>query len=115
MGEKVAKEMLWLAWNACSGPIGMGWMQDCPDAQKDDVWDRANGAGDYGGVSSKRAGPNQVHGDYVYGRMMKITFEYGDEFIEFQESKLSPDYQAWCRKYPTYSDLTNAALNSLKK
>jgi hypothetical protein len=30
----VAKEAIWLAWNAVGSPGGMGWLQNNPEADK---------------------------------------------------------------------------------
>lgn len=109
-GEQVAKEMVWLAWQACGGPLGLGVLQNRPDATKDDVWKNATRAGDYSGSRFKRGSAGEVCADYVFGRMMKLYFRYGDNWVEIRDAEPRPDYQAWCSKYASYEELVGAAL-----
>lgn len=109
---EVAKEMFWLAWQACGGPMGMGFLQSRPDATRDDVWRAVSGqeATDYAMPRGEMSAP---YGDYVFGRMMKLGVEIGDGFIKLRESTPRPDYQSWCREYPTYLALAEAAVAAL--
>lgn len=103
---EVAKEATWLAWNACGGPLGFGIFQDNPAAKKEDVWNRAYSQGDYAG---RHGGPEDVHADYVYGRMMKLYFTVEGNVIKHRDDAPRDDYQAWCRHYPSYAALFDAA------
>ena len=96
----LAKRMLYLAWQA-GKVVGMGVLQDKPGATEDDVWLVAS----YW---------NGVSGDYIFGRMMKINFEFGPNYIEFQSEPTRPEYQSWGLKYPTYKALAEAGVESLK-
>ena len=110
----LAKEMFWLAWNACGGPSGMGWLQDAPSATRDDIWNNIVGAGDYPGQF--RSQPDiRPYADYVFGRMMKFGVEIEEDGVSFRDTELRSDYQAWCRVYKTMEDLANAAQESLEK
>lgn len=103
-GPEIAKEMVWLAWKACGGPIGMGVLQDQPNATKEDVWKSMACRGDYNCVSDlPKAG--KVDADYVFGRMMKLRFSFNADSVTCANSKPNPEYQGWCRTYPTYEDL----------
>jgi hypothetical protein len=109
---EIAEEMFWLAWNACGKPLGMGVFRDRPRATRDDVWKNVKTAGDYpGGQSYKR--PNEIDGDYVFGRMMKMHLKVNADSIIFSDCELDIEYQGWCGVYPTYEALFNAAVKSL--
>jgi hypothetical protein len=103
----VAKEALWLAWQAAGGPSGMGFLQDNPAADKEAVWDRAYNKGDYFG----RHGMDDcaVNADYVFGRMLKLRFEIHGAVLEIPDDIPRRDYQGWCGKYKTYQALFEAA------
>ena len=101
-GMELAKEMLWLAWQACGGTTGMGWLQDRPGATKENIWNNV-------GV---RQG-NRVDADYVFGRMMKLHLEYDNKSVIYDDRELTLDYQSWCGTYPTYKDLESSAIASL--
>ncbi len=112
-GVEVAMEMVWLAWKACGGPLGLGFLQDRPDATEEEVWLAMVGAHDYGGIGCKGAPTGEVNADYVFGRMMKLYFEYGEDFVDVREDDPKPDYQAWCREYPSYEALAKVAIESV--
>jgi len=109
----VAQEALWLAWQACGGPSGMGVFQDHPGATKQDVIANVVGQGDYPGkpLSSKK----EINADYVFGRMMKLSFSIAKDGLLYSEYAPTPDYQSWCRTYPTYEALFQAAASSLAR
>jgi len=107
--ESVLKEALWLAWNAAGGTAGMGFLQDNSGATKEDVWKNATGVGDYA-MPTSRAG--RLNADYVFGRMLKLSLDYDDVHIDVPEYPPRSDYQAWCREYPTYEALVDAAEKS---
>jgi len=108
--EELAKEIFWLAWQACGGPQGMGWLQDSPNANKECVWDNIINAGDYPGNFQNAKRP---YADYVFGRMMKFGVEFKSDGLEVPEKELRPDYQSWCYIYPTIKDLVNHAMSNL--
>lgn len=109
--EELAKEIFWLAWCACGGPQGMGWLQDNPNADKECVWDNIVKARDYPGPP--RWTPNRPYADYVFGRMMKFGLEIEDDGIRIPVQELRSDYQSWCYTYPTVKDLVNHAMSNL--
>jgi hypothetical protein len=108
---ELAKEIFWLAWQACGSPSGMGFLQNNPGATRDKVWNNIINAGDYDGPPHFE--PNKPYADYVFGRMMKFDITINKDSIEIVDKELRPDYQSWCRKYNTINDLVNAALNNL--
>jgi len=110
-GEQVAKRAFWLAWQACGGPLGMGFLQNRPDATEEDVWVGARSAYDYVGYKCNK--PGEVTGDYVFGRMMKLHIEFTEDTVSTRDSMPTYDYQAWCRMYPSYDALIDAAANDL--
>ncbi len=113
MGEVVTKRAFWLAWNACGNCFGRGFLQDNPNATENDVWHNICTAGDYPGRQNEK--PGEAYGDYVFGRMMKLVIHYGQDWVEISDNTPRSDYQAWCRKYPTYQSLIDAAIDDLKK
>lgn len=115
-GHVVAKKMLWMAWQACGGPIGMGRMQDNPLATEDSVWDAMGGARDYGGAEAKRPECREVAADYVFGRMMKLYFTYslvtdaGNAWVAVSDTAPHAEYQGWFSRFPTYELLAHTAI-----
>jgi len=112
--HEVAKEALWLAWQACGGPLGMGILQDNGGATKKDVVENVMSHGDYPGAAlifKQRKG--EINADYAFGRMMKLRCEFKKGSILYPESKPTFDYQSWCVVYPTYEELFKAAEMSL--
>ena len=110
----VAKEAMWLAWNAAGNPSYMGVFQDNPGASKEDVWDRAYNEGDYTGGHSGR--PEYVNADYVFGRMLKLRFDIIGSALEIPDYTPRWDYQGWSgKRYPTFAALFNAAESALKE
>ena len=105
--EAVVKEMYWLAWQACGGPVGMGVLQENPGADRDAVWGNVRSRGDYPGLAM--SGPGMAVGDYVFGRMMKLRLGYGGDWIDLPDRTPTRDYQSWCGEYPTYEALYDAA------
>lgn len=113
----VAKEALWLAWEAAGGPAGMGWLKNNPGADKEAVWKNASTMGDYFPEGKKDAiKEGRVNADYVFGRMLKLRFGINGNSLDVPDYEPRYDYQAWCGKYPTYAALFDAAeLEALKK
>ncbi len=115
--ELVVKRAMFLAWQACGGPLGMGVLRDNPSADEDRVWQAAYNREDYpGGNKFGDNKPGQVYADYVFGRMMKFGLQWNETSVSFNDyGPLRPDYQAWCRKYPTVTALLQAAVESLSQ
>lgn len=110
---EVAKEAVWLAWQACGGAQGMGIFRDDPTAGRDRVWDGAYNLLDYTG---KHEGPEgRINADYVFGRMMKLRFKITGDSIEFPDFEPRWDYQSWCHRYKTFGALFDAAANVVVK
>lgn len=112
-GEAVAKRAMWLAWQACGGPLGMGFLHDRPNATEDEVWVGARGAADYEGSVVKQSQAGEAHADYVFGRMMKLSLEYTEDTISFRDEAPTQGYQAWCGVFPSYMSLIEAAAHDL--
>jgi hypothetical protein len=111
--QDVAKRMFYLAWLACGGPLGMGILQDRgSNVKEEEVWKAVYNQTDYPGDT--RNTKESIYADYVFGRMMKFGVFIKDDTVRFNDLPLRPDYQAWCRKYPTMTALFGAALESLK-
>lgn len=110
-GEEVAKGMVWLAWRACGGPVGMGVLQDQPGATKENVWSAMTGAHDYGGSPFKSPKSGEVSADYVFGRMMKLYFRFDKDTIDIRDEVPHPAYQGWAVKYPSYATLVQEAID----
>lgn len=109
--KAVLKRALHLAWKACGGTMGMGFfMDEGPDKTEDEVWERVHGPGDYC-ISLSRQG--SLYADYVFGRMMKLSVQYGLDYIHVPDVPVRSDYQSWCIEYPSYGALFNAAECSL--
>lgn len=108
--EVLAKRIVFLAWKACGGPMGMGILQNNPGAGEAEVWKQAFGRGDYGGMGAKAG---QVYADYVFGRMMKLTLSWDASSVTLSDAECRLDYQSWCSTYPTYEALAKAAIASL--
>ncbi len=115
--EDVVKRMFWLGWQACGGPLGLGFLQNTPGADEGQVWDNVASHGDYPGTIgalSDDDGKKSVKGDYVFGRMMKLSVSWSpDGTIVVSDNAPRADYQAWCREYETCEALCNAAIESL--
>jgi len=109
----VAKEALWLAWNAAGGPSGYGFFRDKPSATKEDVWQNAITSGDYSGV---RASAERIDADYVFGRMLKLRFRVNGSALDVPDYQPRGDYQGWCHQYSSFAALFDAAeAQALKK
>ena len=103
----VAKQAVFLAWQACGGPMGMGVFQDRgPKQDRETVWEHAYDQRDY---TVRHGGPELVSADYVMGRMMKLNFTITGDTIKHRDDTPRGDYQAWCYTYPTYAALFDAA------
>lgn len=111
----LVKRMMFLAWKACGGTFGLGWLQDKgPNQTEDQVWEAMYNRKDYpGGNALSPNNPGKVYADYVMGRMMKVGFKWTTDSVELNDSTPRRDYQAWCKVYPTYLDLLKAAATDL--
>lgn len=114
-GEAVVKRAFFLAWIACGRPMGMGILRDRPNSTEEDVWRNVQESGDYDFRRGSSGDPGCAYGDYVFGRMMKLTLRYGADWVEFADSTPRPDYQSWCIKYPSYRALIDEAIAGLKQ
>ena len=109
----LVKRMYWLAWQACGGTIGSGFLQDQPGATEDQVWKNVLTNGDY--ASNPRDKPGKAYGDYVFGRMMKlgVQFDEKNKTVTVTNAATAIDYQAWSGQYATYEGLLLSAANEL--
>lgn len=110
----LVKRMFWLAWNACGGPTGMGVFQDRGKVGEDQVFENVSSSGDYACKLDSR--PNQCYGDYVFGRMMKLSVDFSEKekTVSVTDREPRSDYQAWCRRYSSYQILLETATQELK-
>ena len=108
--EEIVKNAFYLAWEACGSTFGLGILKDHPSASKEDIWENVACSGDY--PSSLHNKKYEPYGDYVFGRMMKLGIRYDPNkgTITVRDEAPRPDYQGWCRKYKTYDDLIEAAI-----
>ena len=111
----VVKRMVFLAYNACGRPMGMGVLQDMrldgKSAEEEKVWQCAYNQEDY---PMRHGKANEVYCDYVFGRMMKWGCEWEKNIITIPEKYFRSDYQSFCGTYPDNKALAIAALKSLK-
>lgn len=102
----VAKEAVWLAWQAVGGPFGWGVLQDNPNAQKEEVWKCAVDRRDYNGSGRSET---YINCDYVFGRMMKLRFEIWGDKLNVPDFAPRGAYQEWCHRYKSFDALFDAA------
>ena len=114
--RNLLKNACYLAWLACGGPMGYGILQDRGNAvSAGEVWHNIKTNGDYPGAqtdfdkSYKHKDRLQLHADYVFGRMMKLDFEFDDTAIYYHDETYRPSYQGFAGKYPTPIILLNEA------
>ena len=107
----VVKRMVFLAYVACGGPQGMGFLQAVNNADEERVWKNAYNAEDYPAKFGRQ--DNEVYGDYVFGRMMKWGCKWSGNTINVPDREFRSDYQSFCRTYPNNKALVTAALDSL--
>lgn len=108
--EEVTRRAFYLAWQACGGTFGMGFLKNAPGSSEADVWRNVQTRGDYTPQEPK---PGEAYGDYVFGRMMKLSVRWDETGVSVPDSEPRGDYQAWCGKYPSYKALIEAAIESL--
>jgi len=111
---QVVRRMLFLAYTACGGARGMGWLQEMKlggnQAEEEQVWKNAYNQEDY---AMRHGADNEVYGDYVFGRMMKWGCKWSGNIITVPDREFRSDYQSFCRTYPNNKALATAALDSL--
>jgi hypothetical protein len=111
---ELVRRAFFLAYNACGGAMGMGVFQARDGVTEEHVWQNVLTRGDYGGTFGNDR-PERPYGDYVFGRMMKLSAEFNEAngTVTISDSKPRYDYQSWCGKYPTYQSLFVAAATEL--
>ena len=109
--KAVIEEAFWLAWQACGGPMGMGVFQDRAGATKEEVVANVTSAGDYSAATQSQ--PGEMYGDYVFGRMMKLSLQFTDTEVDVPEGVPRGNYQSWCGTYESYEALIRAAIESI--
>ena len=107
----LVKRMVFLAYQACGGTSGLGFLQAVDGADENRVWAAAYRETDYPGA--KRTADNEVYGDYVLGRMMKWGCKWNGSTVEIWDFLFDPGYQGFSRKYPNNMSLVAAAAESL--
>lgn len=101
-GEQLTRRMLKLAWDA-GHVVGMGMLHDRgPGMTEDQVWTNAAKA------------PGRLLADYVFGRMIKLNVAYDGNAVSSRDDAYHEDYQSFCRKYPNFKALAEAAAASFK-
>lgn len=100
--EQFLKLFFFKAYNA-SRVVGMGYMQARDNVTADQVFE----------CVKPLPGDSTYHADYVYGRMMKLTAKVDGNTITISDDQPRPDYQSWCRTYPTYAKLAEAVALDL--
>lgn len=110
----LARRAFFLAYIACGGPLGWGILQAREGVTEDQVWRNVVTNGDYAYQPRPNSDVN-AYGDYVFGRMMKLSIKVETDGVTFPDAKPRSDYQAWCVEYPTYEALIEAARASLEQ
>lgn len=108
MKAKLSKtQALQVAVNAinASVPVGMGMLHFEPkDYSIEEVEDAMDEDGN-------------IFIDYFHGRMVKLDLIVDCKSIDggyiLPSTDPHPEYQSWCKKYPTYQDLVESVLNSI--
>ncbi len=116
--KALCKRMVFLAFNACGGAMGMGVFQEMrlggKVASEEEVWNCAYNKQDYpGGRSFGRMDENEVDCDYVYGRMMKWGCSWNKNIVTVKDFPFKRDYQGFSGVYRDNLSLIHAALKSL--
>jgi len=103
---KTVQEAFWLAYKAAKSR-GMGVLQRKEDADRSDVFENVLMEGDYPGDPTNE--PGEFNGDYVFGRMLKLTIRIQDGSVYVPKSDVDPSYQSWASTYDSYRDLIECA------
>jgi hypothetical protein len=105
--EQIALRMMNLAFRASSA-MGMGFLHFVPDQKTEDSTFKDGITTDYRGDSS-------LYGDYIQGRMVKLSIGWNDKGVKVTEELPRADYQSWSTTYSTYEDLYNSAVKELEE
>lgn len=109
--EAFVRRMFFLAWRA-SSVIGMGALQDNPNADEDRVFENVQTRGDY---PFRQKNPD-LYADYVFGRMMKWGCRILDDGqIEIRDMEFNPEYQSFVSTYENNNALVEATKDSLRE
>lgn len=100
----VAKRAMFLAYKA-SSVVGLGILQAQDDVTEEEVWNVTEP------LPQKQR--KIACGDYIYGRMTKLSMELKDDSVLVPDTDPQPSYESWCHKYPTYKALIDAAVLEL--
>ena len=90
----LAKRAFFLAYEAAGGPQGMGMLSARANVTEEDVYANVVGNGDYT-MQPEREPERKMYGDYVFGRMLKLSIEVKDDGVETPEYEPRRDYQGW--------------------
>jgi hypothetical protein len=96
-GEETARRMLRLAYDA-SRAVGMGFLAARDRVTDAELW-----------TDATYARPDGVNADYLFGRMMKLRFTFGPDWVDGSDGAYSRDYQSFAGKYPDFASLAAAA------
>ena len=88
-GMQVAKRMIFLAYRY-SPIVGMGILQARNNVTEEDVWNQTF------------MGYDAVCSDYIFGHMVKTSFEFTEDSVTWSQVAPNPDYQGWATLIPTY-------------
>lgn len=114
--QPVVSKFFYLAWKA-SFVVGMGILQDRPNATEQEVFIHIIRSADYAmpvhGVN------NRTSADYVFGRMMKLDISVsrnGEDYdLEVSDSPANPSYNSWAGTFSNPAAILSAAvLESIK-
>lgn len=118
--ERLARRIGYLAYQA-SQVVGMGALHARDGATEEEFWSALRGEVNVKAEVFSNVAPmpeanptGSVYCDYVMGRMMKLSIAWNESGVTTSTSQPRPDYQSWCRKYPTYDALEQAAIASLR-
>lgn len=113
--EQLLKRIFFMLYEACGGPLGMGFLQARSDATEGDVWNNVATGADYPGDHlAKEFNSGRIYGDYVFGRMMKWGIELCQDEKSFtvHDREFDPEYQGFARTYPSNKSILDAAMES---
>lgn len=109
---ETAREAFWLAYKSAGAASGMGMLQARDNVNRENVFENVKNEGDYPGEPI-RSGDGELYGDYVFGRMLKLRLEIKGEGVEVPTTEVDPRYQGWARKYESYEELIQAAVENV--
>ena len=108
--EVFISRAFYLLWKACGGTMGMGFLQDNPNATEEDVWLNVQSAGDYSFNTQRE---NRIYADYVFGRMIKWGVKTQGNKIIFYNRDFDIGYNAFAKVYKTDMEIIEATAKSL--